>query len=152
MGAWLKRAGLRFRREARGYQLVEFALLLPFLLMIVTGTIDFGRAFFSWNIITNGAREGARTAAVTADPNKAYDQVRAAVGALPTIDPPGTDCGVPLGKNLGAWCIQTTAPSGWVRGQPVSVLVGYNFRFLVPGFANLIDVFPLRAKSTMRLE
>lgn len=43
----------------KGQSLVEFALVLPLLLMLVLGAIDFGRLFYTKIIITNAAREGA---------------------------------------------------------------------------------------------
>ena len=39
--------------------LVEYALLLPLLLLLVLGAMDFGRMFFTKMILTNAAREGA---------------------------------------------------------------------------------------------
>jgi len=38
---------------------VEFALVLPILLLLVLGTMDYGRMFFTKIILTNAAREGA---------------------------------------------------------------------------------------------
>ena len=52
---WLKRL-----RTDRGSQLVEFAFSLPFLLVIVIGVSDFGKAYNLKHILTNAAREGAR--------------------------------------------------------------------------------------------
>jgi Flp pilus assembly protein TadG len=42
--------------------MVEFALVGPLLLLVVFGAVDFGRAYFHENEITNAAREGARLA------------------------------------------------------------------------------------------
>ena len=42
-----------------GQSLVEMALLLPILLVLIVGTLDFGRLFFTKIVITNAAREGA---------------------------------------------------------------------------------------------
>lgn len=42
-----------------GVALVEFALLLPFLAILVFGTVDVGRGFQTKNRLTNMAREGA---------------------------------------------------------------------------------------------
>ena len=57
---------LRIRRhrlaERRGQSLVEFALVLPILLLIVVGILEFGIAFRTFQVVTNAAREGARTA------------------------------------------------------------------------------------------
>ena len=44
----------------RGQSLVEFAIVLPLLMLIVFGVLDLGRAFFALVTITNAAREGAR--------------------------------------------------------------------------------------------
>ena len=54
----------RFRRDARGSVLIEFALVLTVLLLLVFGIIDFGRLLFTANNLTAAAREGARYAAI----------------------------------------------------------------------------------------
>ena len=46
-----------------GQSLVEFTLLLPFLLILVGGATDMGLALFASHLVQNGAREGARRAA-----------------------------------------------------------------------------------------
>ena len=51
--------------RGRGQSLIEFALLLPVLLLLVAGAIDLGRAFYSQITITNAAREGALEASVS---------------------------------------------------------------------------------------
>lgn len=48
------------RRSERGAALVELAVALPLLLIIMIGTIDFGRAFRTAMIVTNAARAGAQ--------------------------------------------------------------------------------------------
>lgn len=48
------------RRRLWGQGLVEFALLLPVLLLIMVGTIEFGRILFIYTNINNAAREGTR--------------------------------------------------------------------------------------------
>lgn len=45
--------------SSRGQSLVEMALLLPILLVLVIGAIEFGRLFYTKIVITNAAREGA---------------------------------------------------------------------------------------------
>ena len=52
------------RPSPRGQALVEFALVLPLLLLIFMGLFDFGRAVFAYNSLSNAAREGARVAIV----------------------------------------------------------------------------------------
>jgi Flp pilus assembly protein TadG len=52
----------RQRRSERGVELVEFALVLPFLLLCCTGVIEIGRALYTYNILAKAARDGARFA------------------------------------------------------------------------------------------
>src|SRR5690242_1109390 len=52
------------RNRSRGQALMEFALVIPIFLLIVVALFDLGRAVFSYNTLTNAAREGARFAIV----------------------------------------------------------------------------------------
>ncbi len=56
--------GRRGREGERGASLVEFALLLPLLIVLIFGIIEASWAFAQHNDIRHGAREGARLAAV----------------------------------------------------------------------------------------
>ena len=49
-------------RSDEGAQLVEFALVLPLLLLVVLGIAEFGFIFQRYEVLTNAAREGARIA------------------------------------------------------------------------------------------
>jgi Flp pilus assembly protein TadG len=50
----------------RGQELLEYALILPFFLMLAFGIIDLGLAAYSYSALQNAAREGARYAIVNA--------------------------------------------------------------------------------------
>jgi Flp pilus assembly protein TadG len=52
----------RGRRSERGAELIEFALILPLLIFIILGLVDFGFMFQRFEVVTNAAREGARIA------------------------------------------------------------------------------------------
>jgi len=59
--------GYRLKHERglmseRGAAMLETALTLPLLLLIAVGIFDFGRAYQTWQVLTNAAREGARVA------------------------------------------------------------------------------------------
>ena len=51
---------MRRLRSQRGAALVETAISIPILLLISVGIFEFGRAFQTWQVVTNAAREGAR--------------------------------------------------------------------------------------------
>jgi Flp pilus assembly protein TadG len=59
--AQVRRLLKRLRGEEAA-QLVEFALVLPMLLLIVLGIAEFGFIFQRYEVVTNAAREGARMA------------------------------------------------------------------------------------------
>ena len=48
------------RPDEKGASAVEFALLLPLLVLIIFGIIEFGLILFNQQVITNASREGAR--------------------------------------------------------------------------------------------
>jgi Flp pilus assembly protein TadG len=54
---------MKYRFSQRGASAVEFALILPLLLAIVFGIIEFGAVLYNQAVITNASREGARYAA-----------------------------------------------------------------------------------------
>jgi Flp pilus assembly protein TadG len=60
-------------REERGTALVELALVLPLLLIVLLGMLDFGKAFNEWMSQTHLASEGARLAAVNYCPSPSSD-------------------------------------------------------------------------------
>lgn len=58
----------RFFRSEKGQALVEFALVLPLLLTLLCGIIDFGWLYYNQITLNNAAREGARYAVIHYDP------------------------------------------------------------------------------------
>ncbi|HIQ01886.1 MAG TPA: hypothetical protein EYH30_07120, partial [Anaerolineales bacterium] len=62
---------LKRRKGRLGQTLVEFALILPVLLLLLFGIIEFGAAFHAWLTLEHAAREAARYAA-TGQYNEAY--------------------------------------------------------------------------------
>lgn len=56
----------RFTKDKRAQSLVEFALVLPILLLVLFGITEFGRAIMTKNVLHTASREGARLAVVSA--------------------------------------------------------------------------------------
>lgn len=52
------------RKNTRGQSLVETAIILPILVLIIVGIIEFGLLLNNYILITNASREGARKAAL----------------------------------------------------------------------------------------
>jgi Flp pilus assembly protein TadG len=72
----------RKTQEERGQNLVEFALIVPFFLLLVFAIVDFGMGFHAYITITNSAREGARLGAVGGDAGEVEDRVRSTADSL----------------------------------------------------------------------
>ena len=146
MSSRLVRTLRRFRRDRRGQALVEFALVVPILLLLVLGIIDFGRAWNLHQTITDAAREGARQAvisnAVTQDSAVA---IVAGVIRASGFDPGLATVGFPDGFKTG-------------RGEVTTVTIDmpYRFGFLAP-FIRLVTTdntatIRLRTYARMRNE
>jgi len=71
------------RDRDRGAAAVEFALVLPVLLLLVIGMLEFSRAYNVQISLTNAAREGARVMAIHDDPTVA--QSAAISAASPSV-------------------------------------------------------------------
>lgn len=52
------------RRQERGAALIESAITIPIILLVSVGIFEFGRAFQTWQVLTNAAREGARVSII----------------------------------------------------------------------------------------
>ena len=63
----IKRLLVRIRKNERGAALIEFALVLPILVVLLMGILEFGWWLNGWIVITGAAREGARAAVVAQD-------------------------------------------------------------------------------------
>ena len=78
------------RTFERGAAIVEMAVVTPLLLTLLFGVIEFGNSFMFRQILTNAAREGARTSAIqaTADDSAIRTAVRDAMSAVGGITIP----------------------------------------------------------------
>ena len=56
---------MRRIKSERGAALLEAAITIPMLLLVSVGIFEFGRAYQTWQILTNAAREGARMAVLS---------------------------------------------------------------------------------------
>lgn len=74
------------KNSERGAAAVEFAIVLPVLLTLLLGIMEFGRAFNTQISLTNAAREGVRVMAISNDPIAARAATKnAAVSLNPAL-------------------------------------------------------------------
>lgn len=76
MGTGPRTISGRWRRDERGAVLVEFVVLLPFLLALLLGVVETGRGLFYHHHITNGVRDGLRYLARTTLSEEEIDRAR----------------------------------------------------------------------------
>lgn len=55
----------KFFKDKKGQSIIEFAVVLPILLMVLFGITEFGRAIMVTNVLNTASREGARLAVVS---------------------------------------------------------------------------------------
>ena len=105
-------------RKERGAAAVEMAIVLPLLLMVIGGLVDFGRAFYLNAVITNASREGARMVAMGYDTTRAQTRVNTALGtpsALGALTPNISFTTCPNGANTATSTV--SIPSGAANNQ-----------------------------------
>ena len=83
----------KLAQAQRGTATVEFGLLLPLLLLIVSGIVEFGMALYDKAVITNASREGARAGIVLRVPPVSTNEISTRVlnytgNALVTLGAP----------------------------------------------------------------
>ena len=137
-------------RCEKGAQLVEFALVLPMLLLVVLGIAEFGFMFQRYEVLTNAAREGARIAVL---PGYATADVEERVEAYLEAG------GVPITGTNPAVLVENDAlvvPGGTtIPMRRVTVTYTYSYMFLGAigsWFDATYTTQTLSAVSSMRVE
>ncbi len=85
-------------RKDRGAAMIELALILPILVMLLVGIVDFGRAYSAQVSITGAAREGARVLALGGDSASVTNAVNGAKGSATVTSIVQTAC--PTGNTV----------------------------------------------------
>ena len=120
---------------------VEFAIIIPLLVLLVAGICDIGLLLYNQQVITNASREGARAGIAREDDNAVRQIVDTyCQGRLITF---GSD-------------ESPTTSFLYDTGKPFqtdfSVTVTYNYRFLIPAILNLGITKTLTAETLMKME
>ena len=127
-------------RAERGTALIEFTLILPLLLIMTVAVVDFGRAFFVKNVVSQAAREGVRLRAVSSSADSALvrDRVLQVANA----------------SNVTVTSLSIAGPDA---SRQVSVTVTAEFDWIFPGVfnlfgANFTNPMSLTGEAVMRNE
>jgi len=127
-----------FLGDKDGQSIVEFALVLPILLLVLFGITEFGRAIMVTNILHTASREGARLAVVSA----VSDTVSVKDRINDVLDAANLD----LGKT-------TTSIVYSSSDKCVTVTITYQFEVLSGGILDpFMGTIPLRGMTVMRYE
>ena len=119
-------------KRSRGQALVEFALIVPVLVLILLITVDFGRLFFTYIQVNNAAREGASYGSLnptsTGIATAAQKEIDAQAQRGESSISVSSTCADSTGNALAC----ASAPGGSGRGNTITVAVSENFTFLTP--------------------
>jgi Flp pilus assembly protein TadG len=118
----------------QGQSMIEAAMTLPIVLLVCVGIFEFGRAFQTWQVLTNAAREGARIAVMPSTAPAGVETIvrnymtdgqldtTAVANATVTINPAAT-VGIGGGATAAATVVTISYPYQFSVLQPVASLV-----------------------------
>jgi Flp pilus assembly protein TadG len=124
---------------SEGNAIVEFALVLPILLMVVTGIWQFGVAYNHFIVLTQAATAGAQTLQsdrLSPADDPCADTYNAIVNAAPTLNP--AKVSLTISMNGGAAITKNTCSGQQTQlamGGPVTVQATYPYTLTVAGLS-----------------
>ncbi len=153
----------RLAADERGVALVEFVLVLPLILLLMLGMIDFGKAFNYWNDETHLANEAARQAVVDNCPSctpgqKINDWIRTEAdtteltnGGTQSISSPGLKICIWFPENHHKYPDPSIPDHD--AGDPVQVIVHAQYNWLAYLVGQGLPLHSdLTGTATMRME
>ncbi len=136
------------KNSERGAAVVEFAIILPFLMLLLMGIIEFGLLFYNQQVLTNASREGARSGIARFDENS--DGLFDESDIFEVIDKYWNDRLITFAT---APVVNKTADGEeGTYGVVLTVTVGCVYTFLVPELLGFNPTIPLSAKTVMQME
>ena len=161
-------------RSDRAQSLVEFALIVPMLLILVFGIIDFGMGLRAYISVTSATREGARFAIVGNAPGTFTSGGAGECNGTTTTTTVGKVCGTISGlkltnvQNVQVQVCDTASPpvctaataTNMLSGKSVRVTASYQYHYITPvkaliGFfsaGNLGSYLTISSTTDMRIE
>jgi Flp pilus assembly protein TadG len=126
---------LSARRAQRGQELIEYAVVMPLLMLLLLGILQFALVFLSYNTLADAARQGAR-----------YGVITRSTGA---IDLAGSKNEALAVTNAAGLKLKPGDVTATQIGDKVQVKVTYSMNLMIPWVAKPIN---LVAVSTKQIE
>lgn len=119
-------------KSEKGQSLVEFALVLPVLIMLLFGIIDFSNYFYKSLTIDHAGREAARAASIGQSEGdvklvaqkQSFNDIGVVVNFVPTSD----------------------------SEKEAKITITYSVKLLTPGVGSLVGTIPITNTTVMRVE
>jgi Flp pilus assembly protein TadG len=141
-------------RQESGAAAVEFAVILPLLILLLFGMLEFGILLYNKQVLTNASREGARAGIVVEVPKKTDADIKEIIKKY-CNDPDEDATTPPLLINFNGASnmiddsnIIINNPSK-LFGEPLTVTVKYTYIFFV---LSVIDAFGFQPFAPLELE
>lgn len=123
----------------KGQSMVEMALILPVIILLFMGMVEFSRIFGSYLLVTHASREGARMASIGRTDAEVQANVAGKVGGILDV------------SNLQV----ILTPDDYTRktGEDVKVSVKYELQLYAPILSSIIpNPLEMEASTYMRVE
>jgi Flp pilus assembly protein TadG len=137
----------RHSRREDGQAIVELALVLPLMLLLLLGIVQFGTLFRDYIALTDATRVGARQASVSRSIQPESDRV-------PRIVTMVKNAAVNLDKNKIAVTVEPKmvdgVTPGWEQSGDVTVRTSYPFTINIIGL--VVYSGTLQSRTTERVE
>lgn len=121
----------------KGQTIVETALILPVILLLVFGIIEFGRMFNAYLVISNASRDGSRYASIGHTGTEVRQIINDRTSALGTV------------------VVNINPEDARIHGEKVEVTVGYDFPIVTPIVGPIISntsTLYIESTTAMRVE
>jgi hypothetical protein len=141
------RRGRSWDPSERGQAVVEFSLAVIVFLLLLMGIVDFGRAIYQFNGVSQAAREIARVTSVHPGGTLGTSAETAAVvatqrGLIPNLEVPTFDCVDITGSPVAGACLP---------GNSVKVTIRAPYSAVTP-LLGFLGSFDLRSSTSIKIQ
>lgn len=129
---------INFLSHQKGQAIVELAIILPLILFLIIGMIDFGRVMNAYLVANNASREGARQAAVGKSDTEIVTMIHQTAASLDS-------------SNVQITILPQASERS--RGTEVKVSIQYQVEIITPLVSQIIsNPYNIETSTSMRVE